>query len=296
MSELSPALEYASALLYCGSQDTFGQTPAFSREGPTTICTVFTAPADWAGLGSILHGGFQALLLDDVLCRVTNGLTNGSMAVTQGLTLRYHRPVHVGKPVSIVGYLVEDEQSKIVTCGEIKDAEGNLLTQADGIFTRAESESVQTEMSETTAWSKAQRDFMSLMHWPAWSACCKGPVERLGHLRVDWRLAPDRLALGGCLCFPSALGQIPPAGILAALFDQAFGLLGSVQGHGVMLTVRLQITTYGSLPIEEELRFIGRGDRLKNGPFKAQAWLQHKNSLVAEASGSFSVLTWKRDG
>ncbi|HLF26672.1 MAG TPA: PaaI family thioesterase [Anaerolineae bacterium] len=291
MSELLLAWDRAPAFLDCVPQNTFGQAPAFLKEGPTTLRTLVTAPADWAGLGSILHGGFQALLLDDIMCRVITGLANGGMAVSQELTLRYHRPVQVDRPISLFGYLVEDQQQQIVTCAEIKDTQGSLLTEADGIFSRTEPENTQTEVGENTAWNDAQPDFVSLTHWPAWPACCKGPLERLWNLHVDWRLAPDHSALGGRLHFPPALRQIPAAGVLAALFDQALGLLGRVQGHGVLLTVRLQVTLYGQLPIDEELILLGRGYRRQAGPFKATAWLQRQNSLVAEATGNFSVLS-----
>lgn len=295
MSEKLPVLDRVPPFLGYEPHDTFGQTPAFIKEGPSTIRTLFTAPADWAGLGRILHGGFQGLLLDDIMWRVIRGLTHERPAVSKGLTLRYHRPVHVNTPFCIFGYLIEDGDQEIATYGEIKDTDGNLLTEAEGIFVQPEPENPQAETAENTPRSPLP-EFASVRHWPPWSACCRGPLERLCDLHVDWRLASDRSALGGFLCFPSALRHMPSAGILAALFDQTLGLLGSLQGHGVILTVRLQLTTYCLLPVEEELVLLSRGHRQLNGPFKARAWLQHKNCIVGEASGSFSVLSQRHEG
>jgi hypothetical protein len=207
------------------------------------------------------------------------------------LILRYHRAVHVAKPLCVSGSLVDDRGQEIEICGEIKDADGNLLTEAEGGFARTESMALPHQTTENIPGGEIRPEFVSMTHWPTWSACCKGPLERLCDLHIDWRLAPDRLALGGLLRFPSTLRQMPPAGVLAALFDQTLGLLGSLQGHGVMLTIRLQVTIYRAVPADEELTLLSRGSRLRNGPFKAQAWLWHNHSIMAEASGNFSVLS-----
>lgn len=291
MSEMLPTLEHVPAFLCCSPQEAALQMPTFVKEGATTVRALFTAPADWTGLGNILHGGFQGLLLDDIMCRVATGLPQGDLAASKELTLRYHHPVRVGKPLNVFGYLVEDGPQEITTCAEIKDANGSLLTEADGIFRRTEPDRIAGDANRNTLRDEAQPDFAPLTHWPAWTACCQGPLERLWNLHIDWRLASDRSALGGYLRFSSSLRQVPAAGILAALFDQAMGLLGRVQDHGIILTVRLQVTTYHSLPLEADLLLLARGRRQQGSSFKAQAWLQYENLLVAEASGNFSVLT-----
>ncbi len=296
MSELLPMQNHAPGFFCYGLENASWQEPTFVKESPTTISTNFTAPVDWIGLGDILHGGFQGLLLDEIMCRVAWGLMDVQSFMTKELTLRYRRPVYVGRPLGIWGYLVEDRGQEITTRGEIKDAEGNLLTEAHSILVRTEAASMETETSEGAMMGGAQPRPTSPMHWPAWQACCAGPLERLWDLHIDWRVAPDRSALAGFLRFPLALRQVPPAGILAALFDQTLGLLGRTQGHGVMLTVRLQVTAYRSLPVGEELILLGHGYRWLDGPFKAEARLQHQNSLVAQASGHFRVLASEREG
>lgn len=296
MSEGASVLEHRPTFLGGGSQRTLESTPTFAKAGSTTIHTPFTAPSSWARLGNILHGGFQGLLLDDLMARVVRDLLNVGPVVPKELILRYHRPVHVAKPLYLFGHLVEDRVQEIATCGEIKDTDGNLLTEAEGIFARADLGDRQGQIKKGPSESSVAADFAPLGHWPAWSACCKGPLETLSDLHVDWRLAPERSALGGFLSLPSALRQMSSAGILAALFDQTLGLLGNLQGHGAMLTVRLQVTTYGSLPVDEGLSLLSRGSRAPNGPFKAQAWLLHQNSLVAEANGHFSVFNRRQVG
>jgi acyl-coenzyme A thioesterase PaaI-like protein len=275
---------------------TFEPAPTLTKADSTTIQTLFTAPQSWARLGNILHGGFQGLLLDDVMDRVVKGLSNVDSVVSRELILRYHRPVHVTKPVCIYGYLIEERDQEFTTSGEIKDADGNLLTEAEGIFARSDPGDSRGQTPQGVSHLPVAADFAALAHWPTWAACCKGPLETISNLHVDWRLAPERKALGGFLNLPSTLCSISSAGILAALFDQALGLLGNLQGHGAMLTVRLQVTTHALLPFDEGLSLLSRGYRASNGPFKAQAWLLHHNALIAEANGYFSVLDRRRPG
>ncbi len=274
-----------------GLENTFEQGTVFAKPSPTTISARFTAPVDWIGWGDILHGGFQGLLLDEITCRVAGELASALVFVSRDFSLRYRRPVYVDKPLCILGHLLEDRTREIVIRGEIQDTEGNLLTEAHNILSRIELDSTRAEKEGCAPVSGAQSESRSLTHWPAWEACCAGPLERLWNLHIDWHMAPDQSALGGFLHLPPALHRISPTGVLAALFDQAFGLLGRAQGHGVMLTVRLQVTAHCALPVEEELVLFGHGYRWLDGPFKAQAQLQHKGSLVAEASGHFKILT-----
>ena len=292
MNEGSPVLERVPAVFGHEPPLIFGPTPAFAQVGSTTLHTCFTAPESWSRLGNILHGGFQGLLLDDIITRVVRDLLKVESPVPKELILRYHRPVYATKPVCIFGHLVEEREQEIITCGEIKDPEGNLLTEVEGILARTRLGGPQPQISESS-W---ESEIAALPHWPAWSACCKGPLEILCDLHADWHLAPDQSALGGFLCLPDTLRQMPSAGVLAALFDQTLGLLGSRQGHGAMLTVRLQVTMYSSLPIGDELSLLSRGSRSPNGSFKAQAWLFHKHSLVAEANGHFSVFNRRQSG
>lgn len=293
MNEGSPVLEHTSTIFSYGTQPILEPTSGLTKASPTTLQTLFTAPQSWSRLGNILHGGFQGLLLGDIMDRVVRGVLNVESAVPQELILRYHRPVQVIKPVYIFGYLVEDRGQEIATSGEIKDADGNLLTEAEGVFARSDLSDPPIQTTKDISHNAAAADFASLPQWPAWSACCKGPLETLSDLQVDWRLAPERSALGGFLRLPSTLCQFSSTGILAALFDQTLGLLGNLQGHGAMLTVRLQVTAYGRLPVDEGLSLLGRGYRSPNGPFKSQAWLLRQNSLVAEAQGHFSILNRK---
>ncbi len=283
-------VDRAPTLLNHGLPSAFGQMPVFTQTGPTTLQALVTAPASWSGLGTIMHGGFQGLLLADILERVAKDLVSEGGALPRDLTLRYHRPVPVAIPICIWGYLVEDRGQVIETYGEIKDANDNLLTEAEGIFTRTELEDPPMPFNKNIPGHNLQPEFDSLRHWPAWSACCEGPLERASDLHIDWRLPSDRSALGGLLQLPAGLRQMPASGILAALFDQSMGLLGSQHGLGIMLTVRLQVTLSTTLPIDEPLTLLCHGSRLGNGSFKAQAWLQHKQACLAEANGNFSIL------
>jgi uncharacterized protein (TIGR00369 family) len=127
----------------CGLENPSGIKLRFRKEGPTCVSTQFTAPYDWTGWGNILHGGFHALLLDEITAWVPFGLWNERTFVTKEMRIRYVKPAYVETPLFIVGYLVADRQREIIVQGEIKDEHGRILSEARCTLVRLSAEAME---------------------------------------------------------------------------------------------------------------------------------------------------------
>ena len=124
----------------CGPENPTGLKLRFLKEDDNTVSTRFTAPKDWTGFEDILHGGFQGLLLDETMAWAAWALGDGFVFITKEMTVRYLKPVHVCRPLLIIGRLHEKGSKQFKTRGEIRDEQGNLLTEAEGVFVRVSNE------------------------------------------------------------------------------------------------------------------------------------------------------------
>jgi uncharacterized protein (TIGR00369 family) len=120
----------------CGPDNPSGLKLRFRKEGETALSAEFTAPEDWTGWGRMLHGGFHGLLLDEIMSWVVWGLMGVKAFVTREMTVSYLRPVYVDCPLVIFGFLVEDGGRDIIVRGEIRDADGTVLSESRGVITR----------------------------------------------------------------------------------------------------------------------------------------------------------------
>lgn len=130
IGDMLPAQTDIPNCFVCGLENPSGLKLRFMREGPDSVGTRFTPPGEWTGWKNVMHGGFQALLLDETMAWVPFGLWNERNFVTREMTIRYIRPAHVEKQLHIVATLVEDLGRKIIVRGEIRDETGNVLTEA----------------------------------------------------------------------------------------------------------------------------------------------------------------------
>jgi uncharacterized protein (TIGR00369 family) len=89
------------------------------------VVTYFVPPAHTEGYSGMVHGGIISTVLDEVMA--WSLYRHGIWAVTGELTIRYRRPVEVGKPVVARGHVVSDRGRVIDVHGEIRDEQDNLL-------------------------------------------------------------------------------------------------------------------------------------------------------------------------
>ncbi len=138
--KILPAQTMVPRCFVCGMENPSGLRLRFFMEAPTRVCAFFTPPEDWTGWGTMLHGGFHGLLLDETMSWVVFGLMGERAFVTRSMTIKYRRPVYVNRPLKITGWLEEDKGKDIYTGGDIRDEAGEALTIASGIISRIDPE------------------------------------------------------------------------------------------------------------------------------------------------------------
>ena len=119
----------------CSRDNTAGLHLRFFRDRDGVRCDATLGPTH-QGATDIVHGGIQAVLLDEASCAATY-FTRGSYVVTGALNVRYHRPCPTGRPLHVHASVVEDSGRYFVVRAEIRVAgTEEVVTSSEGRFYR----------------------------------------------------------------------------------------------------------------------------------------------------------------
>ena len=91
----------------------------------------FHLNALYEGPPGLVHGGVSALILDQLLGEAA--AAGGGAGMTGRLTLHYRRPTPLGD-LSMEAWVEKREGIKTLVKGHIKDPEGNITVEAEGLF------------------------------------------------------------------------------------------------------------------------------------------------------------------
>lgn len=120
----------------CGHRNERGLKMVFTRTGPLTVEATWEAEPHWCGAPSVVHGGIQAALLDEVMgiaghCGYSEDGAESFDLVTAEFQLRYRRPVPAGVTLHLEGRVDRVEGRDVFIEGEIRDAGGEVLTRGE---------------------------------------------------------------------------------------------------------------------------------------------------------------------
>jgi len=119
----------------CSQSNPQGLHMRFVRTGERSAeCRYVVAPHH-CGFHTVVHGGIQAALLDEVMSVTTNIHRERYHAVpyaTAELSLQYKKPVPIGEELLVRAELMREEDRDLYISGAILDAQGNILTTANG--------------------------------------------------------------------------------------------------------------------------------------------------------------------
>ena len=115
----------------CGRANPHGLHLDFdvSRDRATTR---FVAAREHTGYDGAVHGGIVSALLDETMGWAI--FHQGVWGVTGKLSVTFRRPVPVGEELIVTGEVTKDSRRAIETHGEIRDAAGTLLAEAEALF------------------------------------------------------------------------------------------------------------------------------------------------------------------
>jgi acyl-coenzyme A thioesterase PaaI-like protein len=106
--------------------------------------------APYEGPPGLVHGGVSALVLDQMLGEAA--AVGGGPGMTGRLTMHYRRPTPLGE-LSTEAWLDSTTGRKSIAKGQIKDAEGNVTVEAEGLFI------LPRWATEHTEWTTREKTF-----------------------------------------------------------------------------------------------------------------------------------------
>ncbi|MFC1669996.1 PaaI family thioesterase [Spirochaetota bacterium] len=145
IGEMFPVQYDAPRCFACGPENPSGIKLRFKKESENSVSTIFYPPGDWTGWGDILHGGFQALLLDETMAWTAYGILGVDAFVTKDIKLNFHRPIDIDQELIITGSIAGDDGKVIKAIGEIRDLKSEILTSAETAIVRVDPKILQSK-------------------------------------------------------------------------------------------------------------------------------------------------------
>ncbi len=123
----------------CGKKNPYGLKLDIKTSDDGRSEVEFVPAREYQGYGGILHGGIAATLLDELMVYAAFGL--GKPVVTVKLTVKYRKPVPVGRRIRVEAEVVNVSGRKVQARGRITDMEGNILVEGESLMYEVKSPS-----------------------------------------------------------------------------------------------------------------------------------------------------------
>jgi uncharacterized protein (TIGR00369 family) len=123
----------ANSCFGCGGANDFGMKLTFEVDPKTGRAEgKFKLGPRYAGGAGFVHGGVIAVLLDEVMGKISK--LSEERAVTAELNIEYRKPVPTDAEIVVSGWQENEKGRNRFRVGEIHDAQGNLLARGRGRF------------------------------------------------------------------------------------------------------------------------------------------------------------------
>ena len=129
--------ELARFCYACGDLNPIGLHLHFREEKGWAVAD-FVATREHQGYPGYVHGGLVSTLLDEAMGWAT--YANNVWALTGKLELRMRAIVPTGEPLQVRGRIQRDRGRTLDVVAELRDADGKLLAEAQGLLFRATGE------------------------------------------------------------------------------------------------------------------------------------------------------------
>jgi len=119
----------------CGTLNTGGLHLDLHVDGER-CWTDLEIPERFQGWDEIAHGGIVATILDEVMA--WSLVDADSWGLTARLTVAFKRPVPLGRPIHVEGWITESRRRVVTTAGRMVDGgSGEVLATAEALYVAA---------------------------------------------------------------------------------------------------------------------------------------------------------------
>ena len=139
----------------CGRENPIGLKLSFYEDDKERVVTHFVAQEAHQGYPGLLHGGIACALLDETIGRTR--VRDDIWAMTVQLNVRFHRPIPLGQPLTVIGEVIRLRSRTMEGRGEIRLADGTVGASADAKYIRLSDEQVDDFRGELGYW-QVERD------------------------------------------------------------------------------------------------------------------------------------------
>ena len=117
----------------CGEKNPHGLHMHFLTD-EQRVYSFVTVPTEMAGWDQTVHGGVISTILDEIMGWTVIYLLQ-KIGVTKSITVDFLKPVHVGKPLTVVGAIeATRSERQVMVSGAIYDDGDALCAKATGDF------------------------------------------------------------------------------------------------------------------------------------------------------------------
>jgi len=140
----------------CGRENPVSLRMTFFLQDNGDVTSEIVVPEAYAGYPGMVHGGNIAAMLDETAGRATTGNEPNRFAVTSQLTVKYRQPVSTNQLLRVTGRLIKKRGKVSQAYGEIRDQDGNLLAEAEGLFVEIAEDFTEGSNPEAMGWKVYQ--------------------------------------------------------------------------------------------------------------------------------------------
>lgn len=139
----------------CGVENPVGLHLHFYEIEAGVVEAKYIAPEHFEGFPGVLHGGIVAAIIDEISGRAYMGTDakNPRFMFTGKLEIKYRKNTPIGKPLRLVGKIVEDKGRVAKAWGGVYDAEsGELLAEGTGVHINVPAERLDMTRLDEFGW------------------------------------------------------------------------------------------------------------------------------------------------
>lgn len=132
-NEWRPMTNISHDCFGCGQHNPHGLKMRFFTN-EQQVRSELVIPEHLRGWSNLAHGGVITTILDEVMGWAGIYLLN-QFLLTRDIKVRFRLPVYIGEPVSVYGFIAEQNNDRqVILAAELRNAKGQVAARSEGNF------------------------------------------------------------------------------------------------------------------------------------------------------------------